>query len=136
MAQNDRGASPGLIPLPTTPGELLDRIMILRIRTARATSPALNVAARQALERAEAAWAGATIDAELTDLAEALGLVNQALWEAEDDIRDCERRGELGDAFIAAARAIVRLNDRRAELKREISTRCGVACMSDVKTYG
>lgn len=136
MAQNDRGAEPGLIPLPTTPGELLDRIMILRIRVARATSPALSAAARQALERAEAAWAGATIDAELTDLADELGLVNESLWEAEDQIRDCERRGELGEAFIAEARAIVRLNDRRAELKREISARCGVACMGDVKTYG
>ena len=43
------------------------------------------------------------------------------LWEVEDDLRDCERRGDFGVAFVELARSVYRLNDRRARLKREIN---------------
>jgi len=39
------------------------------------------------------------------------------LWDVEDAIRECDARGDFGDAFIAHARAVYRLNDERARLE-------------------
>ena len=47
--------------------------------------------------------------------------VNEQLWDIEDEIRDCERRGDFGETFIGLARAVYRTNDRRCELKRQIN---------------
>jgi hypothetical protein len=51
--------------------------------------------------------------------------VNSVLWTIEDDIRECERRQDFGDQFIALARAVYRRNDERAALKREINVLMG-----------
>jgi hypothetical protein len=68
-------------------------------------------------------------------LTEALSAVNEALWEEEDRIRDCERREDFGQGFIASARTIAHLNDRRATLKRQISECCGLGASDDLKIY-
>ena len=54
-----------------------------------------------------------------------LKAVNEALWEIEDEIRICEKRGDLGPRFIALARSVYRQNDRRVALKRTINERLG-----------
>jgi hypothetical protein len=64
----------------------------------------------------------------------ALKGVNEALWQIEDDIRDCERDGDFGAKFVELARAVYRTNDRRAELKREINLALGSAILEE-KSY-
>ena len=88
------------------------------------------------LVRATQAWESAGIDAApLADLIEALSATNEMLWAEEDRIRECERDGAFGAPFVASARSIVRLNDRRSALKREISARCGSTSAGEVKIY-
>ena len=58
---------------------------------------------------------------ELDRLATELRSVNEALWQIEDDIRECESRQDLGLRFISLARSVYKTNDRRAALKRQIN---------------
>ena len=61
----------------------------------------------------------------IDDLIEGLTDVNKRLWNIEDQLRDCERRQDFSETFIELARSVYRLNDRRAELKREFYSRLG-----------
>lgn len=122
-----------LIEVP--PGELIDKITILRIKTARIADPAKLANVRAELETLTAARAAALPeDPELDRLEAALMAVNEELWVIEDDIRDCERAGDFGPRFIALARAVYQTNDRRAGLKREINLRLGSRLIEE-KSY-
>ena len=54
-----------------------------------------------------------------------LKAVNQRIWDAEDEIRAFERTKDFGEAFIAVARSIYKLNDARASAKRGINLLSG-----------
>ncbi|MSP54945.1 MAG: hypothetical protein EXR69_04970 [Myxococcales bacterium] len=107
----------GLILAPCSIGDLLDRITILRLKRARCRG---DLRAHVVLELSglEALWVD---EPEMADLAE----VNLALWEVEDQLRAFEASGTFDAAFIAAARSVYRLNDRRASLKRAVNARLG-----------
>ena len=51
--------------------------------------------------------------------------MNAALWDVEDALRLHEARGEFGPEFVARARSVYTINDRRAALKRAINLRLG-----------
>jgi hypothetical protein len=70
----------------------------------------------------------------LASLTHDLKAVNEALWDIEDHIRDCERAGDFGEEFIALARSVYRQNDRRAQLKREINALLGSVIIEE-KSY-
>jgi len=117
------------------PGELLDKITILEIKRARIAQPEKlrNVQVELAtLEEAR----GKTIlpSATLDRLTADLRAVNEALWEIEDDIRQCERAGDFGPRFIELARSVYRQNDRRGALKREINDLLGSKIIEE-KSY-
>jgi hypothetical protein len=107
---------------PVSWGELIDKITILEIKSARMSSPAAlaNVRLELALLNEKAAAALARGRAIMEAKAE-LTRVNEALWEIEDDIREKETKGEFDAGFIALARSVYRTNDRRAAIKREIN---------------
>ena len=103
-------------------GELLDKISILEIKLEHAT----DAGQRGNIEKELTLLAGSRDSAldltpEALDLAARLKVVNQQLWTIEDDIRDCERRGDFGDAFVALARSVYKSNDERAALKRQLN---------------
>jgi hypothetical protein len=52
----------------------------------------------------------------------------------EDQIREAEARQTFDDAFVALARSVYELNDRRAALKRKIDDAIG-SRFREVKTY-
>lgn len=112
------------IPVPTAPAELIDKITILEIKADR-----IGDARRRANVRAELSLLQQARDAAiapsdwLARLTAALRTVNEELWEIEDKIRACERRGDFGLVFVELARAVYRTNDRRAAIKKEINTR-------------
>lgn len=123
------------VVIEVPPGELIDKITILRIKTARIADPAKLANVRAELETLTAARAAALPeDPELDRLEAALMAVNEELWVIEDDIRDCERAGDFGPRFIALARAVYQTNDRRAGLKREINLRLGSRLIEE-KSY-
>ena len=72
---------------------------------------------------------------ELAPLARELKAVNEKLWDAEDAIRACERRGDFSARFVALARSVYTENDRRAALKRRISELLGSPLIEE-KSYG
>ena len=117
------------------PGELIDKITILRIKSERIADEAKlkNV-------RTELAVLNETLERdvpasdELSRLDAALQAVNEELWVIEDDIRDCERAGDFGDEFIRLARAVYVTNDKRAALKKEINLLLGSTLVEE-KSY-
>ena len=125
-------------PLPYAPisiGELVDKITILEIKARRLRDPRKRDAVSKELSLLnEIDYAmgerGVTIKAVKDELRQ----VNEALWDIEDRIRDCEREQSFGEEFIQLARAVYKTNDRRAELKRRINEISGSALM-EVKSH-
>ncbi|MDG1416558.1 MAG: DUF6165 family protein [Maricaulis sp.] len=108
------------------PGELIDKITILRIKSDRITDAAKVKNVRIELDILNATRAESVPDSEeLTRLDAALQSVNEELWVIEDDIRDCERDGDFGQKFIDLARAVYVTNDKRAALKKDINLLLG-----------
>jgi len=114
------------ILIPISPGELLDKITILRIKSARISDPEKLVNIRKELEMLDNIWnQSVTPDATITQLTEELTSINEALWDIEDDIRDEERQKRFGDRFIELARSVYVTNDRRAEAKKQVNLHLG-----------
>jgi hypothetical protein len=123
------------IRVPISPGELLDKITILRIKSQRMSDPLKVANVRQELRALEATWdassyAKVDIDADVN----ALLRVNERLWVIEDDIRDKERAQAFDAEFIRLARAVYFENDERAAIKRRINTHLGSAIVEE-KSY-
>jgi hypothetical protein len=107
-------------------GELIDKITILEIKAARIADPQKLENVRRELEvlcRARDAAIGES--PELESLIGELKTVNRALWQVEDEIRECERNRDFGPPFIELARRVYHSNDRRAALKRQINQLLG-----------
>ena len=123
------------IKVPISPGELLDKITILRIKSERISDPAkvrnvlLELHSLQATW-SESAYAKADIKADVDALLE----VNARLWVIEDNIRDKEREQAFDAEFIRLARAVYFENDQRAAIKRRINTTLGSSIIEE-KSY-
>ena len=50
-----------------------------------------------------------------------LKVINQNIWDIEDEIRLKEARHDFGASFIELARNTYKFNDRRASIKRKIN---------------
>lgn len=123
------------VSVEISPGELIDKITILEIKSER-----ISDVAKLENVRGELATLIASRDramapsAELTQLARELKQVNEALWEIEDEIRDCERRGAFDSRFVELARSVYKSNDRRSHVKRRINELLGSRLMEE-KSY-
>ena len=110
------------IRVPISPGELLDKITILQIKSERIADPAKVANVNTELEMLEKVWREAVSDDEvIRDLSAELRKINEELWDIEDDIRDEERNKRFGDRFIELARAVYVTNDKRAEAKKKVN---------------
>ena len=84
------------ILVPSRPGELLDKITILRIKAARMSDAAKVANVKHELALLEKTWKDSGAAAVDLGTEEAnLTRVNEALWVIEDDIRDEERAQPL-----------------------------------------
>ena len=123
------------IKVPISPGELLDKITILRIKAQRMSDPAKLSNVRLELRTLEETWgASAYAKADIGADIDALSLVNERLWVIEDDIRDKERAQAFDAEFIRLARAVYFENDERAAIKRRINTALGSGIVEE-KSY-
>ena len=123
------------IKVPISPGELLDKITILRIKSQRMSDPKKLANVQVELEALEEIWktsAYADIDVG-TDL-NALLAVNGRLWTIEDDIRDKERAKTFDEEFVRLARAVYIENDERAAIKRRLNVKLGSSLVEE-KSY-
>jgi hypothetical protein len=123
------------ILVEVAPGELIDKITILEIKSERIADAGKLKNVRVELDVLAAARdAAMAASAELADLTAQLKQVNEALWEIEDAIRDCERGQDFGPKFIELARSVYHSNDRRAALKRQINELLGSKLIEE-KSY-
>jgi hypothetical protein len=123
------------VKIDAAPGELIDKITILEIKSERIDD---------AMKRANVTYELATLtnalnlaietSEQISDLSTRLKEINERLWETEDAIRECERREDFGAVFIDLARSVYRLNDVRAEIKRTINTVLGARIIEE-KSY-
>jgi hypothetical protein len=120
------------ILVPISPGELIDKITILGIKSERIADAAKLRHVREELAALRTAGdqALATSDP-LRALTAELRAVNEALWEVEDAIRLCERDQDFGPRFIELARSVYHQNDQRATLKRQINEVLGSALVEE-----
>ncbi|MFC3167998.1 DUF6165 family protein [Paracoccus fontiphilus] len=106
---------------PISWGELLDKITILEIKSARIGDPAARANVDRELALLRDVAAPVLTQPGLGALVEDLRRVNGALWRIEDDIRAKEAAARFDAEFIGLARAVYLTNDERAALKREIN---------------
>jgi hypothetical protein len=123
------------ILVPVSPGELVDKITILRIKAARISDAQKLHNVRVELDALESTWrnCGAPI-ADVTGDEAALQKVNEALWDIEDRIRDKERDRLFDAEFIELARAVYVTNDERAAIKKRINLALGSRLVEE-KSY-
>ncbi|OUD09750.1 hypothetical protein BVC71_07925 [Marivivens niveibacter] len=123
------------ILVPVAPGELIDKLTILQLKSERIDDAAklANVAIEQSALTAVANQAIPKSD-ELQRLWGELYQINADLWVIEDDIRICESHDDFGDEFIRLARAVYQTNDRRAAVKKQINLLLGSALVEE-KSY-
>jgi Family of unknown function (DUF6165) len=124
-----------MVSIPVAPGELIDKITILEIKSERMTDPAklLNVRHELTILRSEQKQHIAA-DLKLTELELRLKEVNGRIWDLEDVIRECERRKDFEELFIDTARKIYRTNDERAAIKKDINLHLGSLIVEE-KSY-
>ena len=123
------------ILVPISPGELLDKITILRIKQVRILDAAklANVKLELALlEQTWRDWGGTAQDVALDE--RALQNVNERLWDIEDRIRDKEAKQSFDRDFIELARAVYLANDERAAIKKRINLQLGSRLIEE-KSY-
>ena len=123
------------IRVPISPGELLDKITILRIKSQRMSDAAKVSNVRLELRALEETWSASTYaKADIEADIGALLRVNERLWAIEDDIRDKERAQAFDADFIRLARAVYFENDERAAIKRRINNALGSSIIEE-KSY-
>ncbi len=133
MAQSKQTLS--TVTVDVSPGELLDKITILEIKSARMTDAAKLENVRYELTLLRKIWEDSVHAPEtLTDFEDDLRSVNERLWDIEDAIRVCEANQDFGPTFVKLARSVYTTNDRRAEIKRQINTMLGSSIVEE-KSY-
>jgi prefoldin subunit 5 len=124
-----------IIHVPVSPGEVLDKITILEIKSERMDDAEKVANVKRELELLQASWLQHVKEDETVQRIHAeLKAINEELWEIEDDIRDKEKAREFDEVFIALARAVYVTNDKRANAKKELNVHLGSEIVEE-KSY-
>ena len=122
------------ILVPISPGELLDKITILRIKAERIGDAAKLANVRLELKLLEQTWREACGVADVATEERALQAVNERLWDIEDRIRAKEAARAFDAQFIELARSVYIENDERAAVKKRINLALGSRLLEE-KSY-
>lgn len=122
--------------VPTSPGELIDKLTILRLKSERiADAGKLAHVRHEAAVLQDIADRGLPAHPDLGAMWDELYRINGDLWVIEDDIRACEAAQDFGPRFIALARSVYQTNDRRAAVKKRINLALGSALVEEKSYY-
>lgn len=120
---------------PVSPGELLDKLTILDIKSERITDAQKLANVQHERRLLENVWRQSGLENDqIVRLRADLKAVNEKLWHIEDAIRDEERAGRFGERFIELARSVYVTNDERAALKKAINQTLGSKIVEE-KSY-
>jgi len=124
-----------IIHVPVSPGEVLDKITILEIKSERMDDAEKVANVKRELELLRASWLEHVDEDDTVHRIHAdLKAINEELWEIEDDIRDKEKAREFDEIFIKLARAVYVTNDKRANAKKELNVYLGSEIVEE-KSY-
>lgn len=120
------------ILVPISPGELLDKITILRIKSERIVNPEQVANVQRELSALEHVWRrDVPFHPLLAECGKELACVNMRLWDVEDQLRTLEIERRFDDTFISLARDVYLNNDQRAKIKKRINLALGSALVEE-----
>jgi uncharacterized protein YukE len=124
-----------IIHVPVSPGEVLDKITILEIKSERMSGAEQLANVRRELQLLRDIWTRTVVDDEtIAQLHGELKEVNETLWDIEDEIREKERAKAFDERFIELARSVYFTNDRRSRVKKALNTHLGSQIVEE-KSY-
>jgi Family of unknown function (DUF6165) len=113
-------------------GEIIDKLTIIRIKIERIKDESKLFNLRKEFDVLK--HASLSILDMNHPLYQELYEVNCKLWDIEDQIRDLDRNGDFGEAFVQTARSVYLLNDKRSLIKREINLKTSSG-LTEEKSY-
>ena len=116
------------ITIPTSIGELLDKITILQIKSQHTDNSYVMKELEILTEIAK--------QHEVYDVVYLNQLldVNRLLWKIEDDLRVLEKNQDFGEVFVELARSVYKTNDVRSSIKKQINEKFN-SSFNEVKIY-
>lgn len=127
------------ISVPVSPGELIDKLTILEIKSRRIKNDQKLKTIRYELNLLKAILnrllsENKSISEKVNTSRKKLLEINKKLWDIENQIREKESSGTFDNKFISLARAVYITNDKRSEIKNKINTLFGAA-IKEIKEY-
>ncbi len=123
-----------IINIPTSIGELVDKISILIVKQKNITDQDKLIQVNKELNFLQDTLSNHLTNEEIDIYLNNLVDVNSRLWIIEDNIRECERKKSFNQEFIKLARSVYITNDERAKIKLDINKKFGSELV-EVKSY-
>ncbi len=122
----------GQLYIPSSIGELVDKITILQIKSKYMVGKPLQNVSQELKELLN------ILDESNLHISHETFIqlydINHSLWLIEDELRLLESRSDFGARFIHLARSVYKTNDKRANLKHEININNSSAIVEE-KSY-
>ena len=115
-------------------GELIDRYTILRIKLDEIKDSKKLKNIQKEYDYVAGLLSKLEDKEGIQELVEDLFVINESLWDIENELRHLEKIASFEDEFIQAARSVYRLNDKRAEIKKTINLLYGSGFIEE-KSY-
>ena len=124
-----------MITIKVSPGELIDKITILKLKNKfiQNENQLKNINMELDILLPILNKNNLNTD-EFEQLSDELYIINNKLWEIEDNIRDKERLSDFGKEFVKLARDVYFTNDKRSEIKKKINILAGSKIIEE-KSY-
>jgi hypothetical protein len=101
--------------------EFLEKITILQIKNERIKDQETLGNARKGLNELSTTWQSRENKEASEEETTEQKAINEALWEAEDAIREQQCKRKFGDDFMDIAHSIYFTNDKRTVAKKEVN---------------
>ena len=124
-----------LINVPVSVGELFDKISILDIKTKKIKNKNdLKLVKYELSKLRKIVKDKKLLSTNIKRKYNSLKLINQKLWNIENQKRKCEKLNKFDKNFVSLARKVYIFNDKRAVIKREINKLLGSE-IEEIKSY-
>lgn len=128
-----------IILTPTSPGELIDKITVLKIKREKISHPERVANIEKELSMLEEAREKHFPDTEelldkVSELEARLKEANETIWQMSERIRELADAKNLGEEFVDVSLKIHLSNDVRSALKKEINLLLGSSIIEE-KSY-
>ena len=120
--------------IPTSLGELVDKITILEIKKSMIKDSIKLQYVESELELLSSILNESSVEVPEI-LHQKLYAINLSLWNIEDELRNKESRLDFDDKFIELARSVYQTNDMRSLVKRQITELDKNSVVQEQKSY-